>query len=63
MKDEGLCVFLTESFHELQDSNYIEPTDEGVAVGNSVWYLLYFVNSQDEKQIVLISELIKLASA
>ena len=52
MKDEDLCVFLTELFHEPQYSNYIEPVDESEAVGNSMWYMPYFVTFSAKKRIV-----------
>ena len=51
MKDEDLCVFLTELFREPQYSNYIEPVDETEAVGNSMWYMPYFVTFSAKKRI------------
>ena len=52
MKDEDLRVFLSESFRELQNLNYIELVNESKAVGNSVWYLPCFVISQAKNRIV-----------
>ena len=52
MKDNDLGVFLTQSFGELQDSNYIELVNDGDEVKKPVWYLLYFVASQAKKRIV-----------
>ena len=52
MKDDDLRVFLTQSFSELQDSNYIELVYDGDKVKKPVWYLPYFVTSQAKKRIV-----------
>ena len=52
LKDEKLRVFLSESFCELQDLNYIEPVDDSKDVECLVWYLPYFVTSQAKKRIV-----------
>ena len=52
MKDEDMRVFLTELFREPQYSNYIKPVDESDAVGNSMWYMPYFVTFSAEKRIV-----------
>ena len=52
MKDDDFGVFLTQSFRELQDSNYIELGNDGDEVKKPVWYLPYFVTSQAKKRIV-----------
>ena len=52
MKDDDLRVFLTQSFSELQDSNYIELVNDGDEVKKPVWYLPYFVSSQAKKRVV-----------
>ena len=52
MKDESLRDFLTQSFRELQDLNYIEPVENCETLEKPVWYLPYFVTSQAKKRIV-----------
>ena len=52
VKDDGLSVFLTQSFSVLQDSNYIELVNDGDEVKKPVWYLPYFVTSRAKKRIV-----------
>ena len=52
MKEDDLDVFLTQSFRELPDSNYIELVNDGDGVKKLVWYLSYFVTSQAKKHIV-----------
>ena len=52
MKDDDLGVFLTQSFRELQDSNYIELVNDGNEVKKPVWYFPYFVTFEAKKRIV-----------